>query len=146
MKKRLIIVLGLIMSLQGFSQTDTSNTNSITDTIATDPYEVVCTPKYIMVQVVKDLKDYDLVKEELDAVNEQLALQNTFIEQQDSSLSTLKRQNFNLGDMLQTRSDISDNYKLQLDKVARQNEKKKSWIKGLAIALFISFTTNLISN
>ena len=48
--------------------------------------------------------------------------------------------------MLQTRSDISDNYKLQLDKVARQNEKKKSWIKGLAIALFISFTTNLISN
>ena len=134
------------MSLQGFSQTDTSNTNSITDTIATDPYEVVCTPKYIMVQVVKDLKDYDLVKEELDAVNEQLALQNTFIEQQDSSLSTLKRQNFNLGDMLQTRSDISDNYKLQLDKVARQNEKKKSWIKGLAIALFISFTTNLISN
>ena len=146
MKKRLIIVLGLIMSLQGFSQTDTSNTNSITDTIATDPYEVVCTPKYIMVQVVKDLKDYDLVKEELDAVNEQLALQNTFIEQQDSTLSTLKRQNFNLGDMLQTRSDISDNYKLQLDKVARQNEKKKSWIKGLAIALFISFTTNLISN
>ena len=134
------------MSLQGFSQTDTSNTNSITDTIATDPYEVVCTPKYIMVQVVKDLKDYDLVKEELDAVNEQLALQNTFIEQQDSTLSTLKRQNFNLGDMLQTRSDISDNYKLQLDKVARQNEKKKSWIKGLAIALFISFTTNLISN
>ena len=146
MKKRLIIVLGLIMSLQGFSHTDTSNTNSITDTIATDPYEVVCTPKYIMVQVVKDLKDYDLVKEELDAVNEQLTLQNTFIEQQDSSLSTLKRQNFNLGDMLQTRSDISDNYKLQLDKVARQNEKKKSWIKGLAIALFISFTTNLISN
>jgi cell shape-determining protein MreC len=134
------------MSLQGFSQTDTNNNSTITDTIATDPYEVVCTPKHIMVQVVKDLKDYDLVKEELEAVNEQCALQNTFIEQQDSTLATLTRQNYNLGDMLQTRSDISDNYKLQLDKVARQNEKKKSWIKGLAIALFISFTTNLISN
>jgi hypothetical protein len=134
------------MSLQGFSQTDTNNNSTITDTIATDPYEVVCTPKHIMVQVVKDLKDYDLVKEELEAVTEQCALQNTFIEQQDSTLATLTRQNYNLGDMLQTRSDISDNYKLQLDKVARQNEKKKSWIKGLAIALFISFTTNLISN
>jgi hypothetical protein len=139
-------MLGLIMSLQGFSQTDTNNNSTITDTIATDPYEVVCTPKHIMVQVVKDLKDYDLVKEELEAVTEQCALQNTFIEQQDSTLATLTRQNYNLGDMLQTRSDISDNYKLQLDKVARQNEKKKSWIKGLAIALFISFTTNLISN
>jgi cell shape-determining protein MreC len=134
------------MSLQGFSQTDTNNNSTITDTIATDPYEVVCTPKHIMVQVVKDLKDYDLVKEELEAVTEQCALQNTFIEQQDSTLATLTRQNYNLSDMLQTRSDISDNYKLQLDKVARQNEKKKSWIKGLAIALFISFTTNLISN
>jgi cell shape-determining protein MreC len=139
-------MLGLIMSLQGFSQTDTNNNSTITDTIATDPYEVVCTPKHIMVQVVKDLKDYDLVKEELEAVTEQCALQNTFIEQQDSTLATLTRQNYNLSDMLQTRSDISDNYKLQLDKVARQNEKKKSWIKGLAIALFISFTTNLISN
>jgi cell shape-determining protein MreC len=146
MKKRLIMMLGLIMSLQGFSQTDTNNNSTITDTIATDPYEVVCTPKHIMVQVVKDLKDYDLVKEELEAVTEQCALQNTFIEQQDSTLATLTRQNYNLSDMLQTRSDISDNYKLQLDKVARQNEKKKSWIKGLAIALFISFTTNLISN
>jgi len=139
-------MLGLIMSLQGFSQTDTNKNSTITDTIATDPYEVVCTPKHIMVQVVKDLKDYDLVKEELEAVTEQCALQNTFIEQQDSTLATLTRQNYNLSDMLQTRSDISDNYKLQLDKVARQNEKKKSWIKGLAIALFISFTTNLISN
>jgi predicted RNase H-like nuclease (RuvC/YqgF family) len=99
-----------------------------------------------MVQVVKDLKDYDLVKEELEAVTEQNTLQNTYIEQQNSTVTTLTKQNLNLGEMLQTRSDISDNYKLQLDKVARQNEKKKSWIKGLAIALFISFTTNLISN
>ena len=139
-------MLGLITSLQGFSQIDTNNTNTITDTLITDSNEVVCIPKYIMVQVVKDLKDYDLVKEELEAVTEQNTLQNTYIEQQNSTVTTLTKQNLNLGEMLQTRSDISDNYKLQLDKVARQNEKKKSWIKGLAIALFISFTTNLISN
>jgi hypothetical protein len=99
-----------------------------------------------MVQVVKDLKDYDIVKEELDAVSEQFALQSTFIDQQDSTVATLKRQNLNLANMLQDRSDISDNYKLQLDKVARENEKKKGWIKGLAIALVVSFITNLTIN
>ena len=146
MKKRLIMMLGLIISLQGFSQTDTSNTNSITDTIATDPYEVVCTPKYIMIQVVKDLKDYDIVKEELSEVEEQNLLQSAYINEQDSIIINLKKHSQNLGNMLDERSQISDNYKLQLDKVARENEKRKSWIKGLAIALLISFTTNLITN
>lgn len=139
-------MLGLIMSLQSFCQTDTSNTNNITDTTITDPYEVICTPKYIMVQVIKDLKDYDIVKDELEAVTEQFTLQNTYIEQQDSVVVNLKNHCQNIGIMLQERSQISDTYKLQLDKVARQNEKKKSWIRGLAIALIISFTTNLITH
>lgn len=139
-------MLGLIMSLPSFCQTDTSNTNSITDTIITDPYEVVCTPKYIMVQVVKDLKDYDLVKMELTEVEEQFVLQSAYMQQQDSIISNLQKYSSSLSTMLDDRSQISDNYKLQLDKVARENEKKKSWIKGLAIALLISFTTNLIIN
>jgi len=139
-------MLGLIMSLQSFCQTDTSNTKSFSDTLITDPYEVICTPKYIMVQVVKDLKDYDLVKDELDAMNEQFTLQNTYIEQQDSVVVNLKNHCQNIGNMLEERSQISDSYKLQLDKVARENEKKKSWIRGLAIALIISFTTNLITH
>ena len=79
----------------------------------------------IVLQTI-DLKDYDIVKDELVAITEQFTLQNTFIDQQDSLVATLKRQNVNLGNMLQDRSDISDNYKLQLDKVARENEKKKS--------------------
>ena len=82
----------------------------------------------------------------MDAITEQFTLQTTFIDQQDSVVANLKRQNVNLGNMLQERSDISDTYKLQLDKVARENEKKKSWIRGLAIALLISFTTNLITH
>ena len=139
-------MLGLIMSLQGFSQTDTSNNKSFSDTLITDPYEVVCTPKYIMVQVVKDLKDYDIIKEELSEVEEQIVLQTAYTEEQDSIIINLKNHTQNLSLMLEERSQISDSYKLQLDKVARQNEKKKSWIRGLAIALFISFTTNLITN
>lgn len=139
-------MLGLIMSLQGFSQTDTSNNKSFSDTLITDPYEVVCTPKYIMVQVVKDLKDYDIIKEELSEVEEQIVLQSAYTEEQDSIIINLKKHTQNLSLMLEERSEISDSYKLQLDKVARQNEKKKSWIRGLAIALFISFTTNLITN
>lgn len=139
-------MLGLIMSLQSFCQTDTSNTNSFPDTTISDPYEVICTPKYIMVQVVKDLKDYDIVKDELEAITEQFTLQTTYIDQQDSVVVNLKGHCQNLANMLQERSDISDSYKLQLDKVARENEKKKSWIKGLAIALLISFTTNLITH
>jgi hypothetical protein len=99
-----------------------------------------------MVQVIKDLKDYDIVKDELEAVTEQFTLQNTYIEQQDSVVVNLKNHCQNIGIMLQERSQISDTYKLQLDKVARQNEKKKSWIRGLAIALIISFTTNLITH
>jgi len=134
------------MSLQGFSQTDTNNANTIIDILVNDSNEVVCNPKYIMVQVVKDLKDYDIVKEELDAVTEQFSLQNIFIQQQDSIVVLLKKQNVNLESMFQNRSEISDKYKLQLEKVTRENERKKSWIKGLAIALFISFTTNLIIN
>ena len=136
------------MSLQGFSQTaikDTNNT-ALPDTTISDPYEVICTPKYIMVQVIKDLKDYDIAKEELDAITQQFELQTTYIDQQDSVVANLKKQNINLGSMLQESSELTDTYKLQLDKVARENEKKKSWIKGLAIALLISFTTNLITH
>jgi len=139
-------MLGLIMSLPSFCQTDTSNTNGFPDTTITDPYEVICTPKYIMVQVVKDLKDYDLVKMELTEVEEQFVLQSAYMQQQDSIISNLQKYSSSLSTMLDDRSQISDNYKLQLDKVARENEKKKSWIKGLAIALLISFTTNLIIN
>ena len=83
-------MLGLIMSLQSFCQTDTSNTNSFPDTTISDPYEVICTPKYIMVQVVKDLKDYDIVKDELEAITEQFTLQTTYIDQQDSVVVNLK--------------------------------------------------------
>jgi hypothetical protein len=136
----------LLQTVISFSQTDTNNANTIIDTLVNDSNEVVCNPKYIMVQVVKDLKDYDIVKEELDAVTEQSILQTIVIEQQDSIIVTLKKQNLNLESMFEYRSVVSDKYKLQLEKVSRENEKKKSWIKGLAIALFISFTTNLIIN
>lgn len=139
-------MLGLIMSLQGFSQTDTNNTKLFPDTTISDPYEVVCTPKYIMVQIVKDLKDYDLTKEELDARIEQNDLQNQFMQTQDSIIVNLKNHCTNIGKMLEERSEISDTYKLQLDKVARQNEKKKSWIKGLAIALVVSVFSNILTH
>lgn len=137
-------MLGLITSLQGFSQvaiTDTNNT-AFPDTTISDPYEVICTPKYIMVQVIKDLKDYDIAKEELDAITQQFELQTTYIDQQDSLVVSLKNQCSNIGNMLQESSQLADTYKLRLDKVERKSVKKDGWIKGLAIGLVVSIITN----
>lgn len=135
------------MSLQGFSQTAIKDTNTaLPDTTLKDPYEVICTPKYIMVQIVKDLKDYDYTKEELEVITQQFELQTSYIDQQDSLVVNLKNQCVNVGNMLQESSQLADTYKLQLDKVARKSEKQKSWIKGLAIGLVVSLASNLLTH
>ena len=134
-------MFGLIMTLQGICQTDTNKVSTL-DTTITDPSELICIPKTIMVRVVADLKDYDSVKEELSIVTEQFNLQNEYIQQKDTLVTEMKSQLINYRNMLQNVSDQTDTYKLQLDKVARQNERRKGWIKGLAIALIIITATN----
>lgn len=137
-----MLVFGLIMTIQGFCQ---NATNSLElDTTITDSTEVICVPKFIMVKVIGDLKDYDYVKEELTIMTDQYNLQNEYIQQNDTLVSSMKKQIINYRNMLQNVSDQTDTYKLQLDKVARENEKRKGWIKGLAIGLITSFTINML--
>lgn len=95
-----------------------------------------------MLNVIRDLTDYDLVKVENATLTEQLNLQMQYVDQVDSANALLKKSIVYWQNIQQEQSTISDTYKLQLDKVARQSEKRKRWINYLAFAL----TTSLIIN
>lgn len=95
-----------------------------------------------MLNVIRDLNDYDLVKVENATLTEQLQLQMQYIDQVDSANVLLKKSIAHWQNIQQEQSQISDTYKLQLDKVARQNEKRKKWLQYLSFAL----TTSLIIN
>lgn len=99
-------------------------------------------PRPIVLNVIRDLNDYDLVKVENETLTEQLHLQMQYIDQVDSANALLNKSIQYWKNIHQEQSEISDSYKLQLDKVARQNEKRKRWINYLSFAL----TTSLIIN
>jgi hypothetical protein len=98
-----------------------------------------------MVNVVKDLKEGDLAKEEVAILNEQITLQNLYIEQSDSLQKVLKAQALFFINANDEKDGYLTAYKLRLEKADRNTQKQSSWIKGLGIALVVSIASNLIT-
>lgn len=94
--------------------------------------------------MITDIKKGDDAIEENAMLEEQLVLQAQYVDQADSVTEHYKRKVITLDNMLQDRSELSDSYKLQLDKVARKSEQQRKWINyllvGLATSLIINFT------
>ena len=102
----------------------------------------IALPRFVVLNVIRDLNDYDIVKDENSTLTEQLNLQMQYVDQVDSANALLKKSIVYWQNIHQEQSQMTDTYKLQLDKVARQNEKRKKWVQWLSFAL----TTSLIIN
>ena len=132
MFKNLIILLCLIAPLTTFSQSVTNDKDTT----------LIALPRFVVLNVVRDLNDYDIVKDENATLTEQLNLQMQYVDQVDSANALLKKSIVYWQNIHQEQSQMTDTYKLQLDKVARQSEKRKKWLEWLSVALSTSIIIN----
>jgi len=128
----LIILLCLIAPLTTFSQSVTNDKDTT----------LIALPRFVVLNVVRDLNDYDIVKDENATLTEQLNLQMQYVDQVDSANALLKKSIVYWQNIHQEQSQMTDTYKLQLDKVARQSEKRKKWLEWLSVALSTSIIIN----
>lgn len=132
-----MLTTGLLMTIQSFSQNVTNN-----DTLdLTQP--LVCIPVPIMDSIIADLKSGDIAKEEVVVLNEQVRLRTTLAENLEKVIEGKDKIIVNCQNALTENSNLTDSYKLQLDKVARKSEKQKKLIKVLSIISITSLFLNL---
>lgn len=117
------------MTSQSFCQKDTTSNNDSTSYIGTftDSSEVIGIPRYIMLNVIKDLDEGDIAKEQVDNLTEQLILQAQLFDKQDSINAGYKKQIIQWQNISQDKDSYLDSYKLQLDKTSRELKKEKRW-------------------
>jgi hypothetical protein len=90
MKKLLVLIPLLILSLQGFSQTDTSKVIAF----APDTGNVILSSRVAKL-IIKDLIHYDGVKKELELTQFKVVKLNELVSQKDTAISILKQKDAN---------------------------------------------------
>lgn len=142
---RILIILNLLIATsQSFSQNViTSNDDStLYDPSFVDSTEIIGVPRFIMLNVIRDLNEGDVAKEQVDMLTEQLVLQAQLLDKQDSINAGYKKQIVQWQNISQDKDVYLDTYKLQLDKTAR--ELKKSKILNNILQLTQTITTILL--
>lgn len=127
---RILIILNLlIVTSQSFCQNDiTSNDDSTSyDGTFIDSTEVIGIPRYIMLNVIKDLNEGDVAKEQVDMLTEQLVLQAQLLDTQDSINAGYRKQINQWKSISDDKDAYLDSYKIQLDKTARELKIEKRW-------------------
>ena len=112
MKKLIPLIVLMMMSLQGFSQSATDSTS-------------IQLQKPIARLVIKDLITGDGAKEELSLVEQKIKLLETKIVFKDSVISTLDNRVLNLESILNTRSDQLSLSKELSDRLQTDLKKQK---------------------
>jgi len=132
----MLLMIGLLMTTPSISQTVTSDTLDLNS-------ELVCIPKAIMDSVIADLKSGDIAKEEVEVLNEQMALRTTYEANLEQVIEGQKKTIAHCNDAISETSQLADQYKLRLDKVDRQLTNKKKWVKILSIISLTSLFLNI---
>ena len=125
---RILIILNLlIVTSQGFCQNDIQSNDDSTsyDASFIDSTEVIGIPRYIMLNVIKDLNEGDVAKEQVDMLTEQLVLQAQLLDTQDSINAGYRKQINQWKSISDDKDAYLDSYKIQLDKTARELKKSK---------------------
>lgn len=138
---RILIILNLlIVTSQSFCQSDiTSNDDSTSyDITFVDSSEVIGVPRYIMLNVIRDLNEGDVAKEQVDMLTEQLVLQAQLLDKQDSINAGYRKQIIQWKSISDDKDAYLDSYKLQLDKTSRELKKEKQWNNVLKFTQTIS--------
>lgn len=129
-------MIGLTTTTQSISQTATSDTLDLNS-------ELICIPKSIMDSVIADLKSGDIAKEEVEVLNEQMALRTTYENNLEQVIEGQKKTIAHCNDAVQETGLLADQYKLRLDKVDRELTNKKKLIKILSIISLTSLFLNI---
>lgn len=103
-----------------------------------DSSEVIGVPRYIMLNVIRDLNEGDVAKEQVDMLTEQLVLQAQLIDKQDSINAGYRKQIIQWKSISDDKDAYLDSYKLQLDKTSRELKKEKQWNNVLKFTQTIS--------
>ena len=128
------------MTSQSLCQSDiTSNDDSTSyDITFVDSSEVIGVPRYIMLNVIRDLNEGDVAKEQVDMLTEQLVLQAQLLDKQDSINAGYRKQIIQWKSISDDKDAYLDSYKLQLDKTSRELKKEKQWNNVLKFTQTIS--------
>ena len=105
---------------------------------ATESDSLVILPKYMVLNMITDIKTGDDAKEENEMLEEQLILQAQYVDQADSLVAHYKKNIITLMKISEEKEDYIDTYKLQLDKTSRELKKEKQWTNILKITQTIS--------
>ena len=132
------------MTSQSFCQNDIQSNDDSTsyDASFIDSTEVIGIPRYIMLNVIKDLNEGDVAKEQVDMLTEQLVLQAQLLDTQDSINAGYRKQINQWKSISDDKDAYLDSYKIQLDKTAR--ELKQSKILNNFLQLTRTITTILL--
>lgn len=138
---RILIILNLlILTSPSFCQNDitSSNDSSTYDATFVDSSEVIGIPRYIMLNVIRDLNEGDVAKEQVDMLTEQLVVQAQLLDKQEAINENYKKQINQWKSISDDKDAYLDSYKLQLDKTSRELKKEKQWNNILKFTQTIS--------
>lgn len=102
-------------------------------TLSNDTSEIIAIPRYIMVNVIKELDECDITNTEVKLLREQYILQNILIEKQDSINAGYKNQIIQLECLSIDKDAYIDTYKSQLQKTSKELKREKQWNNFLKI-------------
>lgn len=135
------------MTSQSFCQSDITSSDDSTSYSATfiDSNEVIGIPRYIMLNVIRDLNEGDVAKEQVDMLTDQLVLQAQLLDKQDSINAGYRKQIIQWKSISDDKDAYLDSYKLQLDKTSRELKKEKQWNNILKFTQTISTILLLVA-
>ena len=128
---RILIILNLLIATsQSFCQSVTMSNDDSTsyDITFVDSAEVIGIPRYIMLNVIRDLNEGDVAKEQVDMLTDQLVLQAQLLDKQDSINAGYRKQIIQWKSISDDKDAYLDSYKLQLDKTSRELKKEKQTV------------------
>ena len=82
-----------------------------------------------MLNVIRDLNEGDVAKEQVDMLTEQLVVQAQLLDKQEAINENYKKQINQWKSISDDKDAYLDSYKLQLDKTSRELKKEKQWVK-----------------
>lgn len=128
------------MTSPSFCQNDitSSDDSSTYDATFIDSSEVIGIPRYIMLNVIRDLNEGDVAKEQVDMLTEQLVLQAQLLDKQEAINENYKKQINQWKSISDDKDAYLDSYKIQLDKTSRELKKEKNWNNILKFTQTIS--------
>jgi hypothetical protein len=114
LKKLIVLIIFSLLTLKSISQNDTVSKDSI-----------VCLPKSILINVIKDLEAGDACVEKIDILENNIMLCDTIVKDKNSIIYTLREKEkiheldikaYNI-----TLTNINNDYKKSLIKIKRKN-------------------------